>query len=336
MPRKSTLDEYRRTLSALEQGTIARVYCLFGPERTLLNDLVLAIRRAVLPSKAQAWNHDRLEASQATVESVWTALRTVPMLGGRRLVEVTDVHKWPEDWRQALAERIEQIPNTACLLLVADNLDARKKLVRACSKTGVALKLEPPRPREAAELLGQWARQLGVRIAPEATALLLEMTGGDLGVLRRALENAALYAGPEVIRPEHVAATVPDTRQALVFELADAVAERNLEKALDALKRLGKDPSAHLKALGMLARQVRLLRLAHWALARGTPPGRLAETLDVHPYVAKKLASQVRRHGPASLERAHVLLTHADLTLKSSRRDGRLVMEQLVMELCRS
>ena len=336
MAAKSILKDLNQILAELRKGALRPVYCFFGPEHTLKSELVEAVRAAGLQDKAGQWNHDHLDAGSVDVSTVWNAVRTTPMFGRRRLVEVSNLERWNDANQDALADKLGEIPDSTCLLLVADSLDGRKKLVRACRKHGVALKLETLRTREAAVVLEQWCKASRIRLTPQAQGLLLELTGSDLGAMKMALQNASLYAGGEVVDAHHVAATVPDTRQALAFDLADAVAERSLDRALDTLRRLGHDTGSHLKALGMLARQIRLLRRAQAALARGVRPRDLAEALDVHPFVARKLAGQVKTHTPESLERAHRLVAEADLALKSSRRSGRLIMEGLVLALVAS
>jgi len=126
---------------------------------------------------------------------------------------------------------------------------------------------------------------------------------------------------------------VADTRQAIIFELTDAVGNRRLETALAALRRLMADGEPPQRILVMLARQVRLLWLARNAMDNGVPAAGLATHLDVHSFVAQKLAGQAGAYAPSVLRYAHQAVTRADRSLKRSRLDPRLVLEDLLLRI---
>ncbi len=331
------LADYEQVRASLEQGNLAPVYCFYGPERYLLSSLAQAVRKAALPAKAGGFNHDRFSAKKVEPEIVVDSVRTVPMFSGRRLVEVEDVQAWSAAQLAELVGILGRFPDTACLLLTGDNLDRRLKPVKALAKAGVMLKLDRPSAREVAGFAGRQARKLGIRLDPAASAMLQELVGNDLGALVRALDNVALFVSPrKTVAAEDLLAVVPDIREVIIFELTDALGDADLDKAIDALRRLGRERGSGPKILAMVARQVRLLWSARRAMARGTREQALASVLDVHPFVARKLAGQCRNYPEPVLERVHRRLMDGDAAIKRSAADPLVVLERIVVDLCRS
>jgi DNA polymerase III subunit delta len=80
--------------------------------------------------------------------------------------------------------------------------------------------------------------------------------------------------------------------QGNVFKLADAMAEKNLSGAESLLQLLLGRREKPLLIFFMLARHYRLLLQARCLLDEGLPPGQFASTLEVPPFVARKLQDQ--------------------------------------------
>mgnify|MGYP006290099021 FL=1 len=334
MASKKVLTKYREVMRSIEKGEIAPVYCFYGTERWLRQRLVAAVRGKVLSARGSAFNHDRFMATATDPDVVFDAVQTIPMMGGRRLVEVEDLHKWKSDQIKGLERVVDALSEHSCLLLVGDNLDGRLKVFQKIKKKGVLLKLEPPDKRALHGFVESEAKRLKRALAPSASAMLVELVGNDLGALSSSLEKASLYAGEETtLQEEHIRAVVPDLRQVIIFELTDAVGAGRKEVALDALRRLLQEREPPARILVMLGRQVRLLWMALEALRKGTPLSGLGAELKIHPFVAKKLGGQARRCTARGLRRAHQAVRTADMDLKYSKAPPQALLERLILQL---
>jgi DNA polymerase-3 subunit delta len=335
MAQSKILPRFEQTLAALKAQKVAPVYAFYGPERWLRQELVTAVRAAVLQGKGAAFNHDRFAAASTDPATVVDAVSTVPMMGKKRLVEVNDIHLWKADQLSALTPLLDKIPDHACLLLTGDTLDGRTKVVRDMGRRGVVLKLEAPSKRELGTFIDQKAKAKGVRLEPAASAMLVEMVGKDLGALLSSLEKAALYAGEKkTLTASHVRAVVPDLRAVIIFDLTDAVSAGHTEKALDSLRRLLAEKEPPQRILVMLGRQVRLLWMIIESLRAGVSPRELGAHLHLHPFVAKKLAGHSRSASARALRAGHGAICQADRALKGSKVPADVVLERLIIDLC--
>jgi DNA polymerase-3 subunit delta len=82
-------------------------------------------------------------------------------------------------------------------------------------------------------------KQLNVRCAEENAILLIELAGADSRLLLSEIEKLSLYLGD---RPEVTARDIRDmvalSREGVVFELGNAVAERDIARAVELVDRL--------------------------------------------------------------------------------------------------
>jgi DNA polymerase III delta subunit len=84
----------------------------------------------------------------------------------------------------------------------------------------------------------------------------------------------------------------------------------------------------------MFIRQFRLLWQAKSVMEGGGRTAELVKQLNVQSFAAKRLEQQSKRWRTDELERAFELLYHTDGLLKTGS-DGHLVLENLVLSLCR-
>jgi len=144
-----------------------------------------------------------------------------------------------------LIEALEEgWPADNTLVLVAAVSDRRLRLFKALRKHGLVLDVgsgaAAGRAGEEASRsrLARMAEEAGARLSPAARALLEKKVGFDLARLQREVEKLATYAGSgKAIQEAEVEAVVGWTREEGQWDLSNAVQERDLDRALRALRR---------------------------------------------------------------------------------------------------
>ena len=137
----------------LSSGVFRPAYLVAGPEALLREEATAAIRAAVVEPASADFNHDRLEGDSITGGRLLDALRTLPVLAERRLVELRE----PEARRgggglpDALAEGVKSLGDGPVVLLVtAAKIDKRSRWVKAFASRPHwwrAIRPRTPRPR---------------------------------------------------------------------------------------------------------------------------------------------------------------------------------------------
>jgi DNA polymerase-3 subunit delta len=333
--RLSTVDLYTELMRGVQADQLQPLYFLAGEERLLMDRLVAAIRRKVLAGGAAEFNHDQVAAKEVGGSQIVQLARTVPMMGDRRLVEVRDAEGLAAKDLEQLLPYVEKPVSSSVVVFTATKVDGRLKFFKALDKAGFLARFEPVRGAPLLRFLDAEAKRLGARLGPGVAELLVDLVGGDFLALASAVEKLCLFVGQGgVVDVEQVDSVVAQTRQAVIFELTDAVGAGNVGAALGSLRNLLEAGEPAQRILFMIARQFRLIWRALDALAAGARPGDLAAAIGVPPFVASKIGAQARRFDAAAIHEAHAEIYRADRALKSARIPRNLILERLVMGLC--
>ncbi len=212
---------------------------------------------------------------------------------------------------------------------------------------------------DAARWLAAEAITRNAQIHPDAARELVDALGADMMLIASEFEKLALYAQGKqlfLIPPQHdqgqtdlptptitlgdVETMVLAAKQRSLYELTDAISAKDRPRALALLHGLlnasdGGEDSA-IGHLYMLARTFRQMLII---LEKNVRDSRAIWSVLWHgfrmpPFAAEDLIRQARRYKyRADLTRALRLIARADLEIRSSPPDKRLVLERLILAL---
>ncbi len=206
---------------------------------------------------------------------------------------------------------------------------------------------------DAARWLQDSAPQRGVTLDADAARELVDALGADMLLISSEFEKLALYVqGKQLALPSSSGATLPAitlgdvetmvlaAKQRSLYELTDAISRRDRPAALALLHGLlnasdGGEDSA-IGHLYMLARTFRQMLIIVEKNVRDSRAiwGVLWQGFRMPPFAADDLIRQARRyHSRSELTRALRLIARADVEIRSSPPDKRLVLERLVLAL---
>jgi DNA polymerase III subunit delta len=310
------------------------------------------LRAGLGPAEFAELNTTVLDGPRLTLGELRAAAEALPFLGGRRLVVVRRLFdsaagraasggdaSSPRRANRAESEREQEfldylplVPATTDLVFVEDSaFRGDHPAVRAIRSLHGEVHLDPPpRGEELTRWVGERVRAKGGRIDRAALDELTALSVDDLRQLDLTLDALIAYAGDRAIRREDVAELVPQSREADVFELVDAVGARDRRGALAAYRRLLAADESPVYLLVMLTRQFRLLLLTKEAQAGGED---VATALKVHPRVAQKLSQQARSYSVERCVAAYQRLVAVDQAIKTGQAEEEIAVELLVVEL---
>jgi DNA polymerase-3 subunit delta len=312
----------------LAKGRVGGAYLVLGEEPLLREDALAAIRAAVLGEGPNDFDLDRLDGDATSPAALIDAVRTLPVLAGRRLVILRE----PEPRRgagqaltDAIAEAVKEVASTGgtVLVVVASRADGRSRWVKSFGD-GV-VRCEPPRRgRDLSAFVVEEAARQQVALEPGAAELLAERTGPQLLMLRQEIAKSALLAGPgERVTRAHVLAGSCELAEEPIWDLTDAIGEGRTADALALLAKLLDGGAAPPAVLGVLVSHFRkLLRIGNGGAVAGPP------------FVQRKLESQARRYRRGRLLACLRAIHETDTALKGlGVLRPELALERLVIGL---
>jgi DNA polymerase-3 subunit delta len=236
-------------------------------------------------------------------------------------------------FESSLAETITHMPDSTVLVLLADEvLDAKSPLFKVAEQRGKIVQCMLPKGPAVENWIKKRAQATGISISPDAAALLANYIGNELRLLANELDKLATYAGSgATITAQDVRKLSAHVQEARVFDLTDALAQRNRTQALDILHDLLSDGEPPLRLISTITTQVRSLLLVKELSQKGMRSSEIATTIGISPFVADKALRQVGKFTPTQLEGAYRQLLSTDAALKRSRLTPEMALDLLVV-----
>ncbi len=236
-------------------------------------------------------------------------------------------------FEKTLAEHVATMPETTILILLVDEvIEGANPLLKAAEKHGKVIQSSVPKGNALESWITKRAKNLHVKIMPDAVTLLANFIGGNLRLLANELDKLATFVGPDgTIKDEDVRRLSAHVQEARIFDLTDALAQRNRKQALNILHDLLSDGEPPLKLISTITSQVRSLILVKELAQKGMRSPQIASTVGMPPFVAEKAIRQIGNFSTAQLEGTYRQLLATDAALKRSRMTPELALDLLVV-----
>ncbi len=209
--------------------------------------------------------------------------QTLPMMAKKRVVVVRQMEKASPALLDSLLAYADN-PNPSTVLILtgtktpaaSGGIDRGKRLANKVEKLGGLVRFKAKEVRPGA-FVRERAAEAGCTLDGRAERLLVELVGTDLGQLSNEVDKAIAWVGGRgAIAVADVEAVCSVVSEAVVWDLTDAIIQRNVDRGLAAAHRMLDDAGsggAHRLLLTVTWQMRQLLELQD-ALRRGAePPG---------------------------------------------------------------
>ena len=346
--------------AAAGNGQLRAGYVLAGDEIFLLDRCRAAVLKAFVPPDLKDFCLSDLDLSGTSIFEVLDRAQTPSLMAPFQVIFVRNVRqlytRGAKKEEFAALDRYFRSPNPQALLLfVADFLripsDARRmdmddknrfeRLTETLGEHCGMVELARVNEDDAMRWTVATAQEAGVRMESDAARELVDALGADMMLIASELEKLLLYTlGRGRITLGDVETMVLAAKQRSLYELTDAISARNQVRALALLQGLlNSSDAGEDAAIGHLYMLARTFRQMLVILEKNVRDSRaiwqaLWQGFRMPPFAADDLIRQARRYkSRRELTRALRLIARADLELRSSPPDKRLVLERLVYDL---
>ncbi len=332
-------------ITALRKGQAGAAYFLRGPDRFLQEECRKAVANS-LPPDSRQWCLAELEFAAGQLPHALEGAEQMPMLGGHNFLLISD----PEDFKQAGDEDVEALrvylerPSPfSTVVFLATEPDRRRRFIQLLEKKAQLVELRSPDRRAAAD----WAKHFLQHVGVEITGGLAEEIAGKFEIsqdsrsaagpsainllwMRTELEKL-LTARPGMKRvdPEDLEVIVAFREEREIGKLLRAIGERKCAVALATLRELLASRVAEtliLWCIGDLFRQA-LRGVSSYGNRGGWSRG-------ANPYSTSEITPLTQKNYPREeLLQAMRAVRRADLGIKSSWKDSRILLEFLVWQI---
>ena len=330
----------------LENGTLASLYLLVGEEKLILKR---AARRLIVRASGDSFpEFNRNELSgESPVERIADAAAALPFFAPHKCVAVADLdpEALPAQEMDKLLDLLDDLPETTTLVLYYPTLNIPpksakwKKLMDRGGKAGLTVSFARREPAELRRTILKAAEKQGCVMEKNAADRLQEYCGPDLNMLLNETNKLCAYVlgqGEGRVTPRTVEALTPKTTETATFAMVKALTAGNAQEAYTLLDEIFWQDPEPVSVLGAMSTAFIDMYRVRAALDSGLTAGAAGEYAPEYKKFSFRLRNAERsiRRTPASvLARCLDLLLEADLSIKGSRMDSRLVIEALMVRL---
>jgi DNA polymerase-3 subunit delta len=330
--------------------TIYPVYLLYGPEDYLIEEEIQELLNRTLSQKERGFNFHLFNGEEHSIQEIVQTAQTLPMFSQYRFVLISEADHMDELKVEVLMEYIKNPSPTTFLVLHGQTVGPLKKHRKEIEKVGKVTEYSRLKGRGLVSWMKNRMKEKGKTLSEEAANYLVEVVGDHLHDLENALEKVFLSVGEKrTIELSDMEEITTEVKISTVFDLTDAIGRQNLEKALGILEKVMEskaivfrkeeegskfgDPIPFL--LSMMAKQYWSMLVIKQMSSHHRDAGELAKELGTSLWNIKKLMDQGKNFSEASLQEGILKCHQTDLAIKRSRGPKDLLMEKLVIDLCR-
>jgi DNA polymerase-3 subunit delta len=341
--------------SALRPG-----YVFVGDEIFLYEKCRRAILQAYVPDEMRDFCLSEMDLSDHTIFEILDRARTPSLMAPFQVVFVRNLKqlytRGAKKDEFAELDRYFKSPNPqAVIIFVADHLripadprrmdmqdkDRFERIRETLGDHCSIVELARVDDSDAMRWVASTALEQNTKVDPDAVRELVDALGSDMMLIASELEKLLLFSyGRGRITLGDVETMVLSAKQRSLYELTDAISAKDRARALMLLHGLlNSSEAGEEAAIGHLYMLARTYRQMLVILEKNVRDSRaiwqaLWQGFRMPPFAADDLIRQARRYkSRRDLTRALRLIARADLELRSSPPDKRIVLERLIFDL---
>ncbi|MCL2864461.1 MAG: DNA polymerase III subunit delta [Lachnospiraceae bacterium] len=284
----------------LKSGMFKQLYLLYGEESYLKKQFRKRFAEAMFPA-GDTMNYAYFEGKSIDVGGVIDLAETLPFFAVRRLI-ILENSGFLQGGENPLVDYIKQLPETTHIIFIETEVDKRSKMYKVLKEIGCITELN----HQSEDILRKWivasAKQEGYQVDLRTADVLIRQVGIDMENIQSELEKLFSYAyGRAMITKKDIAAICVSQISNHIFDMVNAVAEQNQQKALRLYYDLLALKEPPMRILFLMTRQYRLMYQVKDMHQRGYDKKKIATKIGLHPYATGKYVEQAKGYNNRAL-----------------------------------
>jgi DNA polymerase-3 subunit delta len=314
-------------------GSLPVVYLLEGDDEFGIDQFLNRMSTKVGDEAVREANIDHLDGRNIYLSDIKARTSAMPFIAQRRLVILEHpLSRIEKDERKAIQDFLASVPSSTALVLVERRFLSSPRDFRNGKlhwlekwaqehKDSVYFKRFELPGHGMPGWIQNYARERGGIFSPPAAVKLYQLTGDDTRQAAEEIEKLLAYVDySKPVEEDHVLKLTPETIEADIFKMVDALGEKDSGTASMVLKRL-LEQQDHSRIFSMVVRQFRLLILVRDLIDRNYTQKTMGQELGflMRPWMVKRIMPQASRFTLQELKDIYIRLLELDVDVKSSR-----------------
>ena len=325
---------FEQIITDLKNKIYKQVYFLMGEEPFFIDKITNYIQENVLTEAEKAFNFSVVYGKDTDIKDVINTACRFPMMSNYHLVILKEAQ---EIKNIDILNYYIQKPLKSTILVVNykyKTLDKRKKLYKALDKNKDAVIFESKKMYDSQipKWIESFLQQKGYSIDPKSTMLLAEYLGNDISKIVNELEKLTIVLPQSTkINADHIEKNIGISKDFNVFELQNAIANKDVLKANRIINYFAKNQKQHNIIPTISALFNFFTKILQYHFVKDKSQRNVAATIGVSPYFVKDYTLAARNYNAKKTVQTISFLREYDMKSKGvgnvSTEPGELLKE---------
>ncbi|HVX26760.1 MAG TPA: DNA polymerase III subunit delta [Parafilimonas sp.] len=296
-----------------KQKKFKPVYWLEGEEPFFIDEVIDYAEHKILNESEASFNLTIFYGKDADWASVVNACMGYPMFGERKVVLLKEAQQMKD------IEKLENYiskPLASTIFVVSykdKKLDARTKFSKAVKQHGELLSTKKIYDNQLPEWTQEMIVAKGLSIQPNALSIFVDHIGNDLSRLKNEVEKISINLKTKTITEDDIENYVGVSKEFNVFELQDAISQKNLPKAIRIIQYFQSNPKAAPMQLILPTLYNYFSKIYVAAAESNYSEAALKPLFYNNPFAVKQAIGAVKNYGYSGAEKILLLLHEYNL-----------------------
>ena len=332
------MNGFEKLKADLKTGNISRLYLFYG-EESYLKSYYLKRLEALCASPFPDFDLIKLNGDALTSDDFRDAVESLPMGGGKKMIEVFDYPVFGNvPLKEELPDILSDLPDHVCLVFVFDVLeykpDKRLGIYKTVAKCGETVEFEKAGVSELKAWVKRRFAALSKDISDADCERMIFICGGLMTNLVTEIEKIASGTQGKTVTAADIEKMASRSLEAGVFDLTDRLSEGDAAKALSVLSDLLDMKNEPVAIAAMLTKHFKRLYGAKLGMERKMSEEQITELLGFRSSYPARIAMRSASRIPLEkLRWSQKLCLETDMALKSNNTDVKRALELLILRL---
>ncbi len=308
---------FEEIIGNLQKKIYHPIYFLMGEETYFIDKISDYIADNVLTEAEKGFNQTILYGKDLEPHTIIANARRFPMMSNHQVIivrEAQNIKKIEE------LEAYAKNPLNSTILVINykyKTLDKRKTFPKLLDQKGVLFESKKIYENQLPNWISIYLKNQQYSISPQAAAMIAEYLGADLGKVANELDKLiiSLPVGTQ-ITPDHIEKNIGISKEFNVFELQNALGERDLLKANRIINFFGANQSTNPVPVVISSLFFYFSKLLNYHFLEDKSQNNVASVLGVHPFFVKTYVSAAKNYNIRKLVEIVSILREYDMKSK--------------------
>lgn len=321
----------KNIINDIEKNELKRVYLIYGEEKYLVRNMKHRLIDGIV-SNDDNMNYSKFTGKDCTAKEVIEIADTLPFFAEHRVVLLEDTG-WMKSGNDEMAEYMKSIPESTVLLFVESEVDKRNKVYKQVKNAGYVCECSRMNRSELSKWILVRLNKENKKITKENMNYLLNKLGDDMDNITNELDKLVSYTmGREVIEAEDIDKVCISEITGRIFEMVDAIGNKNQRKALDLYYDLIAVREAPMKILYMLARQFHIMLQVKEMSLKGVPAAEMAKNMRMQNFIINKTLGQCKNFKLSVIKSAVDYCLKLEEAVKLGNMNDKMAVELIIVK----